>query len=107
MLIGRTDDPPSPCRPTANKVADAFGRGSRNPSGPAAVCCTSKAGHTNATALDQIILPNPLALKGPSTHGLRPKGWVIGLTIRNLSRISNVVAVAGENTKAAAIPGSL
>ena len=37
MLIGRTDDPQSPCRVAAFEVALPFGRGSRNPSGPAAV----------------------------------------------------------------------
>lgn len=36
MLIGRADDPQNPGSPVAIKAAHPFGRGSRNPSGPAA-----------------------------------------------------------------------
>ncbi len=38
MLIGRTDDPQNPRRVAAFEVTYPFGCGSRNPSGPAAVC---------------------------------------------------------------------
>ena len=75
MLIGRTDDPPSPCSPTASKAANAFGRGSRNPSGPAAVCRTSKAGHTNATAPDQKIFTQvPCTQRAVHTRATTTKG---------------------------------
>ena len=37
MLIGRSDDPQNPCRVEAFEAVHAFGSGSRNPSGPAAV----------------------------------------------------------------------
>ena len=70
MLIGRTDDPQNPCSPPAIKAADAFGGGSRNPSGPAATCRIKQAGHTTALAPHQISSQCPLASKGPSTHEL-------------------------------------
>ncbi len=41
----------------------------------------------------------------PSTTGMQ--GRVMGLTIRDLLRIPDVIAIASENTKAAAILGAL
>jgi hypothetical protein len=73
MLIGRADDPPNPCSLAAIKAAHPLGRGSRNPSGPAAAMprqtgrthdrsrtgsdflrqapCNERAVHTRATVL--------------------------------------------------------
>src|SRR5438874_11583909 len=59
MLIGRSDDPHNPCRVVASKVALPFGSGSRNPSGPAAMCRNKQAGHTTATAPTQFFCLNP------------------------------------------------
>src|SRR5204863_8341763 len=59
MLIGRSDDPHNPCRVVASKVALPFGSGSRNPSGPAAMCRNKQAGHTTATAPTEFFCLNP------------------------------------------------
>ena len=64
MIIGRSDDPRNPCRAEAFEAAYAFGCGSRNPSGPAAVVPHQQAGHTHAIDLDQIFL-----LLTPCTQG--------------------------------------
>jgi hypothetical protein len=59
MLIGRSDDPQNPCRVAASKVTLPFGNGSRNPSGPAAECRDTQAGHTAATAPHQNSFSSP------------------------------------------------
>ena len=64
MLIGRSDDPRTPCRVEADKAAIAFGGGSRNPSGPAAACRTKQAGHTTAIAPHQKIFPTAPCTRG-------------------------------------------
>jgi hypothetical protein len=63
MLIGRSDDPHNPCRVAAVKVSHPFGRGSRNPSGPAARAPqTGRTHDRNRTA--RILLPHPLHQQG-------------------------------------------
>jgi hypothetical protein len=60
----------SRCRVAASKVTLPFGSGSRNPSGPAAACRNTQAGHTTATAPHQNSLASPLAPRGTSTRAL-------------------------------------
>ena len=95
MLIGRTDDPQNPCSLSAIKVADAFGSGSRNPSGPAAVpphqtgrthdrfrtrsvflqntSCNERAVHTRATATTPTFVMASPRSAWPMPSAFRPR----------------------------------
>jgi hypothetical protein len=64
MLIGRSDDPQTPCRVEASKAAYPFGGGSRNPSGPAAVAPRKQAGHTTAIAPHQFFFSTAPCIEG-------------------------------------------
>ena len=78
MLIGRSDDPHNPCRVVASKVALPFGSGSRNPSGPAAMCRNKQAGHTTATAPTQFFCLNPCIQGAVHTHLAQPPFEISG-----------------------------
>ncbi len=98
-MIGRTDDPQNPRRVAAIKADSPFGSGSRNPSGPAAVCRVKQAGHTHATEPDQISFTQTLAPKGPSTHKLA----AVALA-NKIARVAWAMMTRGEDyrqTKAA------
>ena len=71
MLIGRADDPQSPCRVVANKAALSVWEGIAEPIWASGHVRTKQAGHTNALAPDQMLLPKNLDIGGPSTHALR------------------------------------
>jgi hypothetical protein len=59
MLIGRSDDPHNPCRVAAVKVSHPFGRGSRNPSGPAAPAAQTGRTHDRNRTASEFFLPTP------------------------------------------------
>ncbi len=59
MLIGRSDGPHNPCRVAAVKVSHPFGRGSRNPSGPAARAPQTGRTHDRNRTAAEFFLPTP------------------------------------------------
>jgi hypothetical protein len=59
VLIGRSDDPQNPCRVAASKVTFPFGRGSWNPSGPAAACRNTQAAHDRNRAAAEFACLTP------------------------------------------------
>ena len=60
MLIGRSDDLHNPCRVAASKVSHPFGRGSRNPSGPAADAASNRPDTRPQPHRIRILLSHPL-----------------------------------------------
>ncbi len=102
MLIGRTDDPQNPRRMAAFEADSPFGCGSRNPSGPTAMCRVKQAGHTHAAEPDQISVAASLAPMGPSTHTLQVHAGMAAAAraLRASGRAAAHIAAMSQNAPA-------
>jgi hypothetical protein len=88
MMIGRTDERSMPRFATARELeaVSLFGSRSRNPSGPAVLCRTTKAGHMTASE-PTLSAAQPLEPQGPSTHANPVRsGWLGGGRNSDLER---------------------
>ena len=102
MLIGRTDDPQSPRRVAAIKVAFPFGSGSRNPSGPAAACRITT-GRTHDRFRTRSVFSSP----SPLHQGGRPHTPYPYCSVRELADGQQLVGPSGGSpTTAAAEPAA-